>query len=80
MSRVPAQLPLGVGLRDDATFNNYYASGANALLVEHLTQQFQPSAEPFIYLWGAQGVGEAIFFKRPAMLPPMPINELCIYR
>ncbi|MBE0404805.1 DnaA regulatory inactivator Hda [Halomonas citrativorans] len=59
MSRVPAQLPLGVGLRDDATFNNYYASGANAPLVEHLTQQFQPNAEPFIYLWGAQGSGKS---------------------
>lgn len=59
MSRVPAQLPLGVGLRDDATFNNYYVSGANAPLVEHLTQQFQPNAEPFIYLWGAQGSGKS---------------------
>lgn len=59
MSRMPAQLPLGVGLRDDATFDNYYASTANASLVEHLTQQFQPNSEPFIYLWGAPGSGRS---------------------
>ncbi|RUR40721.1 DnaA regulatory inactivator Hda [Vreelandella populi] len=59
MSRMPAQLPLGVGLRDDATFNNYYASATNASLVEHLTRQFQSNSEPFIYLWGAPGSGRS---------------------
>lgn len=59
MSRVPAQLPLGVGLRDDATFDNYYVSSANAALVEHFTRQLQPEGEPFLYLWGAPGSGRS---------------------
>ena len=59
MSRVPAQLPLGVGLRDDATFNNYYASSANASLVDHLSHQLMPGSEPFLYLWGAPGSGRS---------------------
>ncbi len=42
MSRAPAQLPLGIGLRDDATFDNYYVARANTPLVEHLTQQLTP--------------------------------------
>lgn len=59
MSRVPAQLPLGVGLRDDATFNNYYASSANASLVEYLARQLKAEAEPFLYVWGAPGSGRS---------------------
>ncbi|WP_447556173.1 DnaA regulatory inactivator Hda [Vreelandella sp. EE22] len=59
MSRVPAQLPLGVGLRDDATFGNYFASSANASLLESLTRQLTPQAEPFIYLWGAPNSGRS---------------------
>lgn len=59
MSRLPAQLPLGVGLRDDATLNNYHPSSGNAALVQHLTQQLSPDAEPFIYLWGAPGSGRS---------------------
>ncbi|WP_235039488.1 DnaA regulatory inactivator Hda [Vreelandella profundi] len=59
MSRTPAQLPLGIGLRDDATFNNYYAGRANASLVEHVTQQLTAQGEPFLYLWGAPGVGRS---------------------
>ena len=59
MSRLPAQLPLGVGLRDDATFNNYYASQANASLMEYLSRQLESDAEPFLYLWGAPGSGRS---------------------
>lgn len=59
MSRAPAQLPLGIGLRDDATFNNYYASSANASLVEHLVRQLEREAEPFLYLWGPPGSGRS---------------------
>ncbi|WP_447895837.1 DnaA regulatory inactivator Hda [Vreelandella sp. GE22] len=59
MSRVPAQLPLGVGLRDDATFSNYFASSANASLLTSLTRQLEPDAEPFLYLWGAPGSGRS---------------------
>ncbi|NWN81386.1 MAG: DnaA regulatory inactivator Hda [Halomonas sp.] len=58
MSRAPAQLPLGVGLRDDATFVNFHP-GPNATLVGRLIQQLEPGGEPFLYLWGAPGVGRS---------------------
>ncbi|MCE9681621.1 DnaA regulatory inactivator Hda [Halomonas alkalisoli] len=56
MSRAPAQLPLGVSLRDDATFDSFLP-GANATLLETLTHQLDESGEPFVYLWGATGTG-----------------------
>ncbi|RCV89466.1 DnaA regulatory inactivator Hda [Billgrantia montanilacus] len=56
MSRAPAQLPLGVSLRDDATFDSFLP-GANATLLETLTHQLDDSGEPFVYLWGAVGTG-----------------------
>ncbi len=56
MSRAPAQLPLGVSLRDDATFDSFLP-GANVTLLETLTQQLGESGEPFVYLWGAAGTG-----------------------
>lgn len=59
MSQVPAQLPLGVGLRDDATFDSYYASAANAPLVESLMHQGEPDGEPFLFVWGGAGTGKS---------------------
>lgn len=56
MSVGPSQLPLGVGLRDDATLANYLP-GDNASLVSHLTGQLQEGGESFLYLWGGEGVG-----------------------
>ncbi|RAH36805.1 DnaA regulatory inactivator Hda [Halomonas sp. SL1] len=58
MSRSPAQLPLGVGLRDDATFANFHP-GPSATLVDHLTRQLDDDGEPFLYLWGGEGVGRS---------------------
>nr|WP_163503076.1 DnaA regulatory inactivator Hda [Halomonas socia] len=58
MSPGPAQLPLGVGLRDDATFANFLPAG-NASLVQTLRAQWQPQGEPFLFLWGASGVGRS---------------------
>ncbi|WP_225773079.1 DnaA regulatory inactivator Hda [Pseudomonas sp. Marseille-Q5115] len=55
----PIQLPLGVRLRDDATFVNYYP-GANAAAlgyVERLCDADAGWTESLIYLWGKQGVG-----------------------
>jgi DnaA family protein len=55
----PIQLPLGVRLRDDATFINYYP-GANAAAlgyVERLCEADAGWTESLIYLWGKQGVG-----------------------
>ena len=57
----PIQLPLGVRLRDDATFANYYP-GANPVAlgyVERLCEAEAGWAENLIYLWGAPGVGRS---------------------
>lgn len=57
----PIQLPLGVRLRDDATFANYYP-GANAAAlgyVERLCGAEAGWTESLIYLWGGAGVGRS---------------------
>ncbi|WP_193166008.1 DnaA regulatory inactivator Hda [Microbulbifer hainanensis] len=57
---VPQQLSLGVSLRDDATFDNYYLSpeDSNRQVVAAL-QQFAGGelVEQVIYLWGEAGSG-----------------------
>ena len=53
VSMKPIQLPLGVRLRDDATFINYYP-GANAAAlgyVERLCEADAGWTESLIYLW-----------------------------
>lgn len=47
------QLPLRIGLRDSATFSNFFPA-ANAA-ASHALQQL---SEPFIYLWGGHGCGK----------------------
>jgi DnaA family protein len=57
----PIQLPLGVRLRDDATFANYYP-GANAAALGYVQRLCTANAgwtESLIYLWGATGVGRS---------------------
>lgn len=57
----PVQLPLGVRLRDDATFANYYP-GANAVALGYVERLCDPEAgwtESLIYLWGKPGVGRS---------------------
>lgn len=57
----PVQLPLGVRLRDDATFANYYP-GANAAAlgyVEHLCEPDSGWMDSLIYLWGTPGSGRS---------------------
>jgi DnaA family protein len=49
---------LGVGLRDDATFANFHP-GPNATLVDRLKRQLDDDGEPFLYLWGGEGVGRS---------------------
>ena len=58
MSRAPAQLPLGVGLRDDATFESFYP-GANTSLMSRIAGQLDADGELFLYLWGAPGSGRS---------------------
>lgn len=45
----PDQLTLGVGLDDDAQFENFFVSDANRSLLSALTA---PVGEPFLYIWG----------------------------
>lgn len=55
----PRQLSLGVQLRDDATFGNFYAAAgqSNQQVVMALQHQLQPFGEQFIFLSGAPSVG-----------------------
>ncbi|MBZ9557078.1 MULTISPECIES: DnaA regulatory inactivator Hda [Modicisalibacter] len=58
MSTGPAQLPLGVGLRDDATFANFLP-GDNAALMGRLRAQLDDDGESFLFLWGGEGSGRS---------------------
>ena len=54
----PVQLPLGIRLREDATFEGYYP-GPNHEAVEVLRAGTKgPGATP-VYLWGAKGTGKS---------------------
>ena len=53
MSLSYPQLPLHIGLRDNATFANFYP-GRNAELLYLLEQ----GNEPFVYIWGPPGSGK----------------------
>ncbi|WP_286238221.1 DnaA regulatory inactivator Hda [Neptuniibacter halophilus] len=52
----PFQIPLSVGLRDDARFENFYAQG-NELLCASLKAAACGQGEQFVYIWGGAGVG-----------------------
>lgn len=57
----PIQLPLGIRLRDDATFANFYP-GANAAAMGYVERVCSPEAgwsDALIYLWGQPGVGRS---------------------
>lgn len=57
MTPLTPQLPLGLTLRDSATFENFYA-GPNAQLVSALAACAEGGGERFIYLWGGEGSGK----------------------
>ena len=48
------QLTLGIRLRDDATFENYF-SGKNQQVVHNLQMQ----TEPYVFLFGSKGTGKS---------------------
>jgi len=52
------QLPLHIGLRDAATFTNYYRAD-NAQVVEQCEQCATRSGEQFVYLHGVNGTGKS---------------------
>ena len=51
------QLALDVGLRDDATFENY-CNINNEIAYDCIMQMAKGEGEQFTYLWGAAGVGK----------------------
>lgn len=60
-NQTPVQLPLGIRLRDDATFANYYA-GANAAAqgyIERACHAQDTWVDSFIWLWGRAGSGRS---------------------
>ncbi len=52
------QLPLGLGLRDDTTFDNYCV-GDNEQVLASMRNLLQGTGETYIYLWGELGVGRS---------------------
>lgn len=76
----PIQLPLGVRLRDDATFKNYYP-GSNAAALGYVERLCQPDAgwtESLIYLWGSAGVGRSHLLQA-ACLQMEQSNQQAVY-
>lgn len=57
----PLQLPLGIKLRDDATFDNFHAGPNQACVqaVMSLSDCQQAVDEPVIMLWGVTGCGRS---------------------
>ena len=51
------QLSLGVSLRDDATFENFFVGQGNALVVHALRQFSQSEGDQNLVLWGSNGSG-----------------------
>src|SRR6478735_711907 len=53
------QLSLNVHLNDDATFDNYFAieNSSNYLALQAVKSLVSDATEPFVYIWGAEGVG-----------------------
>src|SRR4030067_2411305 len=54
---MPCQLPLGIVLRDNATFSNY-VPGQNEEVLHTVQQTLRSGGEQFVYLWGTAGNGK----------------------
>jgi len=60
MARMPdkgGQLPLGLRLRDNASFANYHPGG-NREVMQVVQRSAAGEGEQFIYLWGPSGIGK----------------------
>lgn len=82
MSFLFEQLPLAVQLRDDATFDNFYA-GDNALLIDTLRRQ-SGGGERYLYVHGQAGSGrshllQAACHHAGAASVYLPLQELTDY-
>lgn len=56
MHKLPNQLPLGLSLQDEATFDNFYP-GKNEEIVAQLKKTASGEGENILYLCGARGQG-----------------------
>lgn len=56
MQKLSAQLTLGLSLKDEATFNNFYF-GKNAEIIAELQKTARGEGEKIIYLCGSRGQG-----------------------
>ena len=82
MSFLHEQIPLAVQLRDDATFDNFFA-GANGLVLNELRRQLD-AGEFYLYLFGNQGSGRSHLLqaachqasKRNLAALYLPVDEL----
>lgn len=52
------QIPLGLGLRDDMTFDSF-CIGENQQVVSSLQDLLKGAGESYLYLWGERGVGRS---------------------
>ncbi|MGB0467649.1 MAG: DnaA regulatory inactivator Hda [Pontibacterium sp.] len=85
-SHIPFQIPLSVGLRDDARFENFSAQG-NELVCATLKAASAGEGEQFLFIWGSAGVGcthllqaachEAPLYQRQAAY--LPLDELRLF-
>lgn len=83
---VPWQLPLGIALRPGYTFNNFYDLGREEA-VKALRCFADGDDEPYLYVWGAPGVGKThllqaschLAAQRGASVAYLPLAELEAY-
>lgn len=71
------QLALPLGLRDDATFDNFF-QGVNAHCVAALMASASGQRYPFIYLWGQSGAGRSHLLQAACHLATQK-NRSCVY-
>ncbi|MGA2654499.1 MAG: DnaA regulatory inactivator Hda [Gammaproteobacteria bacterium] len=71
------QLALPLGLRDDATFNNFY-EGVNTHCVNAVKMACLGKDHPFIYLWGQSGAGRSHLLQAACHLATQN-NRSCVY-
>ncbi len=55
--QMPIQLSLGVSLRDEATFANFYCAEQNAAALQAVRDWSQNRGESNLVIWGAEGSG-----------------------
>ena len=53
----PLQLSLGISLRDDATFNNFYVAEGNQQALHALREFSMDRGDGYLVLWGTRGAG-----------------------